>query len=191
MTTLKVSSKAPDQTYGTYVSTVWTTVEANAAIIAACLPMVRTLISHMVPQWFAKTRYGRATSLGNSQSQANNSKNKITASMHSGNAPAFPTAPTPRPNPHTALGLHNINEDVPGPIEMNHIRNAKRNAQRPAIPPESGPYMLNSSGKPLSRVTLVNPPKTTDQGVTMEKNGSMSTSSKTESHEEYETAPRQ
>ena len=36
--TLKTSAKSVDQTLGSYESTVWTTVEANTAIICACLP---------------------------------------------------------------------------------------------------------------------------------------------------------
>lgn len=174
MTTLKLSSKAPDQTYGTYLSTTWTTVEANAAITAACLPMVRTLVSHMFPKWFAKSRYGRATSLGNSQIQTNGSRTKI------------PSA-TARPNP-TNLKL--LPEgDHPGPIELNRLRNA----QRPATAPESRmPYMLNSAGFPLSRVTPVTPPKTTTgMDVEAEKSGSISTASKSEFHEDHEASPRE
>ncbi len=170
MTTLKVSSKAPDQTYGTYRSTIWTTVEANAAIIAACLPMLRTLVSHMFPKAFIKSRYGWATSLGNSQTQTNGSGNKIAAT---------------RPNP-TNLKL-SADENGPGPVELDRIRNMPR--PTPPPPTESRPYMLNSSGYPLSRITPI-APQTTDQGVKVEKNSSLSTTSMSESHEELKSSPR-
>ncbi|EFW19687.1 hypothetical protein D8B26_007883 [Coccidioides posadasii str. Silveira] len=47
MTTLKVSSEAADQSYGTLISTMWTTIEANAGIICACLPMLRIPLTRL------------------------------------------------------------------------------------------------------------------------------------------------
>ncbi|KAI1917320.1 hypothetical protein LOZ65_005089 [Ophidiomyces ophidiicola] len=41
MKTLDVSSKSPDPSHGTLISTMWTTIEANTGIICACLPMLR------------------------------------------------------------------------------------------------------------------------------------------------------
>lgn len=52
MTTLKTGSKSPDQTYGTLDSTIWTTVEANTAIICACLPMLKRPLSAFFPRLF-------------------------------------------------------------------------------------------------------------------------------------------
>jgi hypothetical protein len=52
MTTLDQSSKAPDPTEGTLKSTMWTTIEASAAIVCACLPMVRTPVQRLVPRLF-------------------------------------------------------------------------------------------------------------------------------------------
>ena len=57
MTTLEVSSKAPDTTYGTLKSTMWTTIEASTAIVCACLPMVRTPIQRFFPRLFPSS-YG-------------------------------------------------------------------------------------------------------------------------------------
>ena len=52
MTTLDHSSKAPDPTAGTLVSTIWTTIEASSAVVCACLPMVRTPVQRLVPRLF-------------------------------------------------------------------------------------------------------------------------------------------
>ena len=52
MTTLDVASKAPDPTYGTLKSTMWTTIEASTAITCACLPMMRTPIQRLMPKLF-------------------------------------------------------------------------------------------------------------------------------------------
>ena len=54
MTTLEAGSKSKDQTYGTYVSTVWTTVEANTGIICACLPMLKSPLSRFFPRLFLR-----------------------------------------------------------------------------------------------------------------------------------------
>ena len=52
MTTLDSSSKAPDPTEGTLVSTMWTTIEASSAVVCACLPMVRTPVQRLMPKLF-------------------------------------------------------------------------------------------------------------------------------------------
>lgn len=54
MTTLKAGSKSIDRTYGTYVSTIWTTIEANTGIICACLPMLRSPLSRVFPRLFLR-----------------------------------------------------------------------------------------------------------------------------------------
>ena len=54
MTTLDVSSKSNDQTYGTLNSTIWTTIEANTGIICACLPMLKKPLSCLFPQAFPR-----------------------------------------------------------------------------------------------------------------------------------------
>ncbi|MCJ1265316.1 hypothetical protein MMC22_005192 [Lobaria immixta] len=54
MTTLESGSKSKDQTYGTFTSTVWTTIEANTGIICACLPMLRGPLSHIFPRLFLR-----------------------------------------------------------------------------------------------------------------------------------------
>jgi hypothetical protein len=62
MTTLDRSSKAPDTTAGTLISTMWTTIEASTAIVCACLPMVRTPVQRLVPKLFpshAASRSGK------------------------------------------------------------------------------------------------------------------------------------
>lgn len=55
MTTLEAGSKAKDQLYGTLISTVWTTVEANTGIICACLPMLKTPLSSIFPRIFLRS----------------------------------------------------------------------------------------------------------------------------------------
>ena len=54
MTTLNISSKSHDQTYGTLNSTIWTTIEANTGIICACLPMLKKPLSCLFPQAFPR-----------------------------------------------------------------------------------------------------------------------------------------
>lgn len=54
MTTLKAGSKSKDPTHGTYVSTIWTTIEANTGIICACLPMLRSPLSRVFPRLFLR-----------------------------------------------------------------------------------------------------------------------------------------
>ncbi|KAL9610501.1 MAG: hypothetical protein Q9167_004810 [Letrouitia subvulpina] len=55
MTTLKVSSKAMDATYGTMVSTLWTTVETNTAIVCACLPTLKAPLAKWFPRLFSRS----------------------------------------------------------------------------------------------------------------------------------------
>ncbi|MCJ1477259.1 hypothetical protein MMC13_005930 [Lambiella insularis] len=52
MTTLNVASKSNDQTYGTLISTTWTTIELNTGIICACMPMLRGPLSWLFPRLF-------------------------------------------------------------------------------------------------------------------------------------------
>ncbi|KAL9035102.1 MAG: hypothetical protein Q9214_006742, partial [Letrouitia sp. 1 TL-2023] len=67
MTTLKVSSKAMDATYGTMVSTLWTTVETNTAIVCACLPTLKAPLAKWFPRLFS-----RSTASASRQRQYNN-----------------------------------------------------------------------------------------------------------------------
>lgn len=55
MTTLDQGSKALDQTYGTYISTIWTTVECNTGIICACLPMMKAPLTWIFPKLFPQS----------------------------------------------------------------------------------------------------------------------------------------
>ena len=54
MTTLDISSKSNDQTYGTLNSTIWTTIEANTGIICACLPMLKRPLTCLFPKAFPR-----------------------------------------------------------------------------------------------------------------------------------------
>lgn len=54
MTTLKTGSKASDVTFGTLNSTIWTAVEANTAIICACLPMLKSPLAALFPALFPR-----------------------------------------------------------------------------------------------------------------------------------------
>lgn len=54
MTTLKTGSKAKDQLYGTVNSTIWTTIEANTAIVCACLPMLKSPLAALFPRLFPR-----------------------------------------------------------------------------------------------------------------------------------------
>ncbi|MCJ1305691.1 hypothetical protein MMC08_008507 [Hypocenomyce scalaris] len=58
MTTLDPASKSADQTYGTLISTTWTTVEADTGIICACLPMLKTPLALMFPHIFLSPSSG-------------------------------------------------------------------------------------------------------------------------------------
>ena len=55
MTTLNTGSKAKDQMYGTLNSTIWTTIEANTAIICACLPMLKSPLAALFPRLFPRS----------------------------------------------------------------------------------------------------------------------------------------
>lgn len=54
MTTLDSGSKTKDQTFGTFISTVWTTIEANTGIICACLPMLKNPLAKIFPRLFSR-----------------------------------------------------------------------------------------------------------------------------------------
>ena len=54
MTTLDLSSKSTDQTYGSLNSTIWTTIEADTGIICACLPMLKKPLSCLFPTAFPR-----------------------------------------------------------------------------------------------------------------------------------------
>lgn len=55
MTTLDQGSKAHDQIYGTYRSTIWTTVECNTGIVCACLPMMKGPLTWLFPKLFPQS----------------------------------------------------------------------------------------------------------------------------------------
>ncbi|KAK2873395.1 hypothetical protein FQN49_002393 [Arthroderma sp. PD_2] len=63
MLTLDTSSKASDVNEGTTLSTLWTTIEANTAIICACLPMIRIPLSKIVPSLFPPFQYSDSNSV--------------------------------------------------------------------------------------------------------------------------------
>ena len=67
MTTLNTGSKAKDQIYGTLNSTIWTTIEANTAIICACLPMLKSPLATLFPRLFPR---GSAEEYPNSSNAA-------------------------------------------------------------------------------------------------------------------------
>ncbi|KAL8735939.1 MAG: hypothetical protein Q9166_000501 [cf. Caloplaca sp. 2 TL-2023] len=52
MTTLSLSSKNPDTTYGTMLSTLWSNVEANTGIICACLPTLKKPLGAFYKHFF-------------------------------------------------------------------------------------------------------------------------------------------
>ena len=61
MTTIDVAAASPDITFDV-ASTMWTVIEANIAVVCACLPMVRPLIVKLFPRLMPKSstnkRYG-------------------------------------------------------------------------------------------------------------------------------------
>ena len=54
MTTLDPASKALDITHGTLNSTIWSVIEANTAIICACMPMLKTPLTVLFPRLFPR-----------------------------------------------------------------------------------------------------------------------------------------
>ena len=60
VTTLQPSSTSPDQIYGTLISTIWTTIEANTGIICACLPMLKKPLTMLFPRLFPRGSYHSA-----------------------------------------------------------------------------------------------------------------------------------
>ncbi|MCJ1236646.1 hypothetical protein MMC14_004628 [Varicellaria rhodocarpa] len=53
--TLGDAGKAADHTYGPLISTTWTTIEANTAIVCVCVPTLKTLVVKMFQGVFGKT----------------------------------------------------------------------------------------------------------------------------------------
>ncbi|MCJ1481570.1 hypothetical protein MMC06_001729 [Schaereria dolodes] len=65
MITLNPASKSTDQTYGTLISTTWTTIEANTGIICANLPVLKAPLSMLFPRLFnSHLSIGESLSLG-------------------------------------------------------------------------------------------------------------------------------
>lgn len=60
VTTLDTSSKSSDILTGTLTSTVWTTIEANTAIICACLPSFKRPMKELVVRVFPNSRLARS-----------------------------------------------------------------------------------------------------------------------------------
>jgi hypothetical protein len=52
MTTLDHSGKAHDTSEGTLISTIWSMIETSAAVVCACLPMLRTPLKKAAPHLF-------------------------------------------------------------------------------------------------------------------------------------------
>lgn len=59
LTTLQGGSRAKDPLVGTVLSTMWTMVEASAAVVCACLPMCRTPLQRVWPRIFS-SKYASA-----------------------------------------------------------------------------------------------------------------------------------
>ncbi|KAL9134164.1 MAG: hypothetical protein Q9175_004658 [Cornicularia normoerica] len=83
MTTLKTGSKAKDQLYGTVNSTIWTTIEANTAIVCACLPMLKSPLAALFPRLFPRGSVDE-------YSNTSNAARRRGAASHDRNSP--PTA---------------------------------------------------------------------------------------------------
>ena len=89
MTTLDHSSKAPDVTAGTLVSTIWTTVEASSAVVCACLPMARTPLQRLLPKLFPSRA---ASGTGRKERQGDRLATKIPAAAATGSGSRGGTA---------------------------------------------------------------------------------------------------
>lgn len=79
MTTLNPSSKANDQTYGTLISTIWTTIEANTGIICASLPMLKSPLALLFPRLFPRDSRRLSSSERREASAARRSSTNATA----------------------------------------------------------------------------------------------------------------
>ena len=93
MTTLDIASKSTDQTYGTLLSTTWTTVEANTGIICACMPMLRGPLSCIFPRLFASNT-NSAESLGHSRRFCHSSISNYTTRAYTTRSRCPRLAPT-------------------------------------------------------------------------------------------------
>jgi hypothetical protein len=68
LTTLQRGSQAKDVMMGTIMSTMWTMIEASAAVVCACLPMCRTPLQRVWPR-LLRSRYGSAGGLQTQEAQ--------------------------------------------------------------------------------------------------------------------------
>ncbi|PGH02019.1 hypothetical protein AJ79_07757 [Helicocarpus griseus UAMH5409] len=59
--TLYPASRAKDQSAGTIMACLWTMLEANLSIICACLPMLRTPLSMLFPNFFPAFGYNQTS----------------------------------------------------------------------------------------------------------------------------------
>ena len=52
MLSLSTASRTEDPNYGTYLSDIWTSIEANTGIICACMPMLKQPLTFLFPRLF-------------------------------------------------------------------------------------------------------------------------------------------
>lgn len=64
-TTIAASAKDPDPTWGPIPATIWSVIEANAGIVCACLPMLRSPFVRLFGPVFGRSRNG-TTGIGGS-----------------------------------------------------------------------------------------------------------------------------
>lgn len=110
---LNTGSKAKDQTYGTLNSTIWTTIEANTAIICACLPMLKSPLAALFPRLFPR---GSADEYSNGSNAARRRGMYMQGQYSSISAPCFPSQDMPReqnssshsPSPENLFCLHRL-----------------------------------------------------------------------------------
>ncbi|KAM5454668.1 hypothetical protein MaudCBS49596_001965 [Microsporum audouinii] len=108
MLTLNTSSKASDVNEETALSTLWTTIEANTAIICACLPMIRIPLSKLIPSLFPAFQYSDSNSIAASEASTSKSDSPCVTgwcSLRSSRSTSISEMQTMLPN---SYGLANI-----------------------------------------------------------------------------------
>ncbi|KAM5458012.1 hypothetical protein McanCB49686_002439 [Microsporum canis] len=108
MLTLNTSSKASDVNEETALSTLWTTIEANTAIICACLPMIRIPLSKLIPSLFPAFQYSDSNSIAASEASTSKSDSPCVTgwcSLQSSRSTSISEMQTMLPN---SYGLANI-----------------------------------------------------------------------------------
>ncbi|PLB47213.1 hypothetical protein P170DRAFT_363022 [Aspergillus steynii IBT 23096] len=59
LSSLRTVSKSPDTSYSNVAAAYWTAAECNVAIICACLPFLRPLVSRLFPKLLSTNSYNR------------------------------------------------------------------------------------------------------------------------------------